>query len=131
MENITSSLKCSACSYTAQSLRPGATKIPQAGNLCWAGGVSHFCALLFSSSLFAVYVLLICELPVYRNFSATWLFVVWLSPPSVSCIYTSTLFSILRLTSSQPLSGFHWLLQAVSGCSHTGTPPCSKLFQRS
>lgn len=83
----------------------------QAGNFCWVGGVSGFCALLFSSSLFTGYVLLICELPVSRNFSATWLFVVWLSPPSVFHIYTCMQVSIplqlLRLC-SQLLSRFYW-----------------------
>lgn len=47
----------------------------------WLGSVCQvFVLSFFSSSLFTEYVLLICELLVSRNFSATWLFVVWISP---------------------------------------------------
>jgi len=99
--------------------------------------MSGFCALLFSSSLFTGYVLLICELLVSRNFSATWLFVVWLSPSIILyiCIPVSTTLQLLGLIEFSaslrvlPVASGQNKAVSVSLRPHTGTQLVIKPFQ--
>lgn len=79
-------------SCTAKRFRAWVTEILQSGNFWLVHSMLGFCTLLFSSSLFTGYIVLIRELLVSRYFSATWLFVVCLSPWSFyiyMCVYTN------------------------------------------
>lgn len=118
-------------SCTAKPFRAWVTEILQSGNFWLVHSMLGFCTLLFSSSLFTGYIVSNCELLVSRYFSATWLFVVWLSPSIILyicvCIPIYIPLQLLRLIESSA-SLRDW--PAASGqnkpvsahiCPHTGT----------